>query len=109
MQDEKDRLGEKLHQKERAEEDRFIAEREKETLERLRRQKAAAQEQDARQLARMRCPKCGERLTSVAYHDVTVEECPACHGMWLDAGQFDAMASRVRDSWLGRILFHPRR
>ena len=36
MADEKDRLGEKLHQKEKAEEDRYFAKRDRELLARLR-------------------------------------------------------------------------
>jgi len=50
---EKDRLGEKLHQKEKAEEDRYFAEHDKELLEKLR-EKAAE-----------RCPTCGAALVAV--------------------------------------------
>ena len=109
MEDEKDRLGEKLRKKEKAEEDRFFGERDKALIERLRHEKTAAQENDVRALARMRCPKCGERLASIEHHGVTVAECPACLGTWLDKGDLQVLAGRERDSWLGRFFFRPRR
>ena len=106
--DEKDRFGEKLRQKEKADEDRFFAERDKALLEKLRREKTSAQLQEIRELARMRCPKDGERLVPVDEHGVIVEECPTCHGMWVDQGELDKIASRERDSWLGRFFYRPR-
>lgn len=109
MADEKDRLGDKLRQKEKAEEDRFFAERDKALIEKLRREKSAAELQEIRELARMRCPKCGERLTPVQHLDVTVDECPNCHGMWLDKGELEMLAGRERDSWLGRFFYRPKR
>jgi len=108
MVDEKDRLGEKLRQKEKAEEDRFFAERDKAAVERLRREGAAAESRSVREGALMRCPKCGERLVAVDHHGVTVEECSACGGMWLDKRELETLAARERDSWLGRFFFRPK-
>ena len=105
MNDDKDRLGEKLHQKEKAEEDRYFAERDKALLEKLRREKRGAEESEIQQLARERCPRCGARLVAMTHHGVAVEECPAGHGMWLDQGELETLASRERDSWLARF-FH---
>jgi|SRR5581483_446345 len=109
MVDEKDRLGDKLRQKEKADEDRFFAERDKQLLERLRQQNRAASADEARELAEMRCPKDGARLASVDHHGVSVDECPNCHGVWLDQGELEALAQRERDSWLGRFFYRPRR
>ena len=109
MPDEKDRLGDKLHQKEKAEEDRFFAERDKALLEKLRREKSATELKEVRDLARMRCPKCGERLATVEHLGVTVDECPSCHGMWLDKGELQTLAARERESWLGRFFYRPKR
>ena len=64
---EKDRLGEKLHQKEKAEEDRYFAERNKELLEKLRHEQAAAS-----------CPTCGTALVAVEREGKTTHECPVC-------------------------------
>lgn len=108
-EDDKDRLGEKLRQKEKAEEDRYFSERDRALLERLRQQKTAAEMEQLRALARGRCPRCGEALVGVEHHGVTVDECPAGHGMWLDRGELETLATREHDSWLGRFFFRPRR
>ncbi|HJQ83251.1 MAG TPA: zf-TFIIB domain-containing protein [Candidatus Binatia bacterium] len=109
MVDEKDRLGDKLRQKEKAEEDRFFAERDKALLEKLRQQRSTAELDEVRELARERCPKDGDKLVSLEHHDVTVEQCPTCRGMWLDAGELEMIAKREHDSWLGRFFFRPKR
>ncbi len=109
MVDEKDRFGDKLRQKEKADEDRFFAERDKALLEKLRQQRTAGESAELRDLVRMRCPKCGERLVTVDEHGVTVDECPSCHGMWLDRGELQTIAKREHDSWLGRFFYRPKR
>jgi uncharacterized protein with PIN domain len=104
MSSDKDKLGEKLHEKERAEEDRYFQEHERELVEKLRK-KQSAQGHETHGL----CPRCGERLASVKEHGVTVEECPAGHGLWVDRGEIETIAQRERDSWLGRFFYRPRR
>ncbi|MGE0681126.1 MAG: zf-TFIIB domain-containing protein [Candidatus Binatia bacterium] len=99
--DEKDRLGAKLREKEKAEEDRYFARRDKELLEKLKQQQAEPQEAEQ---ALMRCPKCGAKLNTVKHHDVTVEECPACQGMWLDRGELEILAQRENEGWLSRFV-----
>jgi uncharacterized protein len=101
MAEDKDRLGDKLRDKERAEEDRYFAERDRAALAKLR--AAGAGEVEAEQ--RMRCPMDGARLVETKLHGVTVEECPSCRGMWIDAGELERVAQRERDSWLGRYFF----
>jgi hypothetical protein len=107
MPDDKDRLGDKLRQKEKAEEDRFFAERDKALVEKLRRSKASPEK--AGETARMQCPKCGSPLVKVDHLGVTVEECPNRHGMWLDEGELETLAERDRNSWLGRFFYRPKR
>lgn len=102
--DEKDRLGAKLREKEKAEEDRYFAQRDKELLEKLKQQGAVGQEATLQELARMRCPKCGTKLSTVEHHGVTVEECPSCQGMWLDRGELETLAQRENEGWLSRFI-----
>jgi hypothetical protein len=99
--DEKDRLGAKLREKEKAEEDRYFAQRDKELLEKLKQRQAEPQEAEQ---ALMRCPKCGAKLNTIKHHDVTVEECPACQGMWLDRGELEILAQRENEGWLSRLV-----
>ena len=105
VDDDKDRFGDKLRQKEKADEDRFFAERDKAALEKLRQQQGASDVEHAQ----MRCPKCGEQLANVDEHGVTVAECPAGHGLWVDHHQLEMIAKRERDSWLGRFFYRPKR
>ncbi len=102
--DEKNRLGEKLREKEKAEEDRYFAERDRELLAKLKQQQTGTEEAALRQQALMRCPKCGEKLVSLQHHEVTVEECPSCQGMWLDRGELEILAQRENESWLARFI-----
>jgi hypothetical protein len=109
MVDEKDRLGDKLRQKEKADEDRFFAEQDKAALEKLRRERGASETDATRDAARGRCPRDGDRLAAVELHGVTIDECPTCQGTWLDRNELETVAQRERDSWLGRLFFRPRR
>jgi hypothetical protein len=45
-----------------------------------------------RELHFMKCPKCGSNLIEIEFKGMKIDECSACRGMWLDAGEFDAMA-----------------
>ena len=98
MADEKDPLGERLKEKERAEEERYFRQREKEAIERLRQKQSTTE-------GHMTCPKDGTPLQTVSQFGVTVEECPTCRGMWLDPGELETIAKRERDSWLSRLFF----
>ena len=105
MASEKDPLGDKLRKKEHAEEERFIQEREKALLERLRKQGENA----AAAPVEPRCPRDAGLLVARELLGVTVQECPKCEGTWLDRGELETVARREHDSWLGRLFFAPRR
>ena len=102
--DEKDRLGAKLRGKEKAEEDRYVAQRDKELIEKLKQQQSFEQDAAVQQQALMHCPKCGTKLHTVNHHDVTVEECPSCLGMWLDRGKLEILAQREHEGWIARVI-----
>jgi hypothetical protein len=42
----------------------------------------------------MFCPKCGSELTEIGYRDQRVDHCEACGGIWLDAGELEALATK---------------
>jgi hypothetical protein len=108
MATEKDRLGNKLREAERGREDQFFAERDRQLIERLRDAKEGETGGEAKpalpQAADMRCPKCNTRLESHVLHDIAVEECPSCHGMWLDEGELEALARWENAGWIARWL-----
>jgi hypothetical protein len=98
VDDSKDRLGDQLKKREKAEEDRFFAEKDREALERLRRERASG----ARPA--VDCPRCGAKLREEDRHGVAVDVCPSGHGLWLDAGELAVLAKREKDSWLTRLI-----
>ena len=102
--DNKDRLGDKLRDKERAEEDRYFREQERAALEKLRAQKSEEEEGPIRELAKGRCPKCGEHLHELQVESVTIDKCPACNGIWLDDGELEALSHPGKRTWLGSFL-----
>ncbi len=51
----------------------------------------------------MKCPKCGNDIEEQTVGHVKVDVCPACHGMWLDAGELE-MITKVKDSAIGGFL-----
>jgi len=104
---EKDRFGDKLRDVEKAHEDKFFAERDRELLQKLKAQTGTHEEQSVRELARMRCPKCGDRLTTRAQLEIELDECPSGHGIWLDTGELEKLMKREGSGWLARILGRP--
>ena len=42
-----------------------------------------------RQAHWMKCPKCGMDLQEIALHNVKVDQCANCGGIFLDAGEID--------------------
>ncbi len=101
--DEKDRFGNKLKEKERAEEDLYFAKRDRELLEKLKTKEAENSNIQAA-FTPGRCPKCGGTLAERKVDEVAVDECPSCHGIWLDAGELEVLSRRDKESWLGRLL-----
>jgi hypothetical protein len=106
MPDEKDRFGDKLRDAEKGREDQYFARRDRDLVQKLKGDAAGQQEQTLREQARMRCPKCGERLVSRRHLDVTLEECRACGGVWLDRGELEQVARHEVVDWVSRYLGH---
>jgi len=102
--DEKDRLGNKLRDVERAREDLYFAERDRKLLEKLRGAKEGETDDALKAAVSGRCPKCGTRLQQHTVHNVSVEECADCHGMWVDHGSLQELAKSEHEGWLGRWL-----
>jgi Zn-finger nucleic acid-binding protein len=84
-------------------EDEYFAKREAEILQ-ARREAAAKAERDAeRRSHHMRCPKCGGHLFTEAYHQIQVDRCPDCLGVWFDAGEAEQVI-KESGSGVGSVL-----
>lgn len=101
---EKDPFGDKLKEKERAEENLYFAKRDRELLEKLRGKDEAGGAAALREAVRGRCPRCGETLLHKTIESVEIDECPSCSGVWLDKGELEALSHREQESWLGRFF-----
>lgn len=79
-------------------EEAFFARQEAERVRDLARSRAAdahaREREERRALHWMRCPKCGGTLAEIGYRDQRVDRCGACGGVWLDAGELEALARK---------------
>jgi Zn-finger nucleic acid-binding protein len=85
MSDEKDRLGDKLHDAEMARENQWARQRDAEIIERLRRKYVKA----------INCPQCGDRLDARVAIGVGGMACPSHHGAWADGEALEQLRARM--------------
>ena len=101
---EKDRFGDKLRDKEKAEEDRYFAERDKELLRKLKTTKPPETP-----MPTMLCPKCNGKLIERTFRDVVIDECAGCSGIWLDKGELEALTEPEKAGWVAAFLGRKKR
>ena len=92
-----DKFGDKLRDKEKAEEDRYFAQQDRKKIENLRDENEPAPRLGL-------CPKCGETLDLRKVDDVEVDVCGACGGLWLDKGELEQIVSRESEGWASRWI-----
>jgi hypothetical protein len=80
MADEKDRLGGKLRDVEKAREDQWARQRDEELVEKMR-----------KRLGQTACPHCKEFLVPKTEGGVSIHACPQGHGAWLDEPALNAL------------------
>ena len=85
MMDEKDRLGSKLSDVERAREEQWAHERDRELIEKLR----------TRTKEDVLCPQCHKPLAADVRAGVTLMVCKENHGAWLSADVLEAVIRRL--------------
>lgn len=42
----------------------------------------------------MNCPRCSIELNQLERENVPIDQCPACKGLWLDAGELELISRR---------------
>jgi hypothetical protein len=87
MSSDKDRFGNKLHEKEKAEEDRYFAEQDRAKLAKIH------DDHSHENVVLGVCPRCGIDLVQREIHDVTVDDCTKCAGIWLDKGELERIVA----------------
>lgn len=56
-----------------------------------------------KEIHHMRCPKCGMELIEIDYKEIKVDKCSECDGIWLDAGELEAV-SRLEKTGLNKLF-----
>ncbi|HXE57232.1 MAG TPA: zf-TFIIB domain-containing protein [Gemmatimonadales bacterium] len=86
-------------------EDEYFARRDLELLEQQRAKARAEAEAAERRSHYMKCPKDGYDLATIELHGVQVDRCGHCGGIWLDAGELEAIERHHdRPGLLGRFF-----
>lgn len=83
---------------------RIEFERKKKLEEEKQKRLAEGEKRTLKDLHYMKCPKCGMDLIEIDYKGVKVDKCSACDGVWLDAGELEAvskMETTGRDRFFG--------
>ncbi|HZD41201.1 MAG TPA: zf-TFIIB domain-containing protein [Terriglobales bacterium] len=96
MADEKDRFGDTMKLLERAKEDIYFSERDRELIEQLK-----GQLQKADKEAQLHCPKCPGLLESYTFQGFALERCQNCGGIWMDKGELESIVRTVTRGPLG--------
>jgi uncharacterized protein with PIN domain len=97
MADEKDRFGDTMRLVERAKEDIYFAERDRELIEKLRGQLRKVDKKGEA----LRCPKCPGRLESYTFQGFMLDRCSECGGVWMDSGELEGVVRKIRRGPLG--------
>jgi len=83
---------------------RLEFERRKKLEEQKRAQIEAEEKKRLKELHYMHCPKCGMKLIEIDYKGIAVDKCSSCEGIWLDAGELEAVSKLEKikiDKWFG--------
>jgi Zn-finger nucleic acid-binding protein len=89
---------------ERAREDIYFAQKDRELIAQLRQKDQMELEHAILELCAMRCPKCSRKLEEMTYHRVRIDRCTGCGGVWLDPGELEALAPEAHTGWLAELL-----
>jgi acetyl-CoA carboxylase beta subunit len=90
-------------------ENEWFARHESELLRQARRERQMREAQEKsrdaeqRSLHFMKCPKCGSDLSEEKLHDVVVDRCGSCQGVFFDRGEMEALL--LKDSGAKRGFF----
>jgi hypothetical protein len=81
MADEKDRMGDKIRDAERAREDQWARQQDAELLEKIRTKSPES----------MHCPKCGKVLVPRHHETLHLLGCPDDDGVWIENAAFEIL------------------
>lgn len=100
MADEKDRFGETMRLVERAKEDIYFTERDRELIEKLRSQLKKIENKENE----LHCPKCQGSLESYTFHGFVLDRCQGCGGIWMDQGELEGVIRKITRGPVGEWI-----
>lgn len=99
MADEKDRFGEKMRLVERAKEDIYFAEKDRQLLAKLKASMKKVEIHVEPQFSPA-CPKCPGKLEAYTFMEFKLDRCDGCEGVWLDRGELEGILHEgVQSPW----------
>lgn len=95
---------EELNRAGQAQENDYFRKLDQELVAALREKSAEEIEQVVRAYTRMRCPKCGDLLQETLLHQVKIDACSGCGGIWLDQGEWEMLVGSKDNGWMQRLF-----
>lgn len=83
-------------EREKALENQYIYEREKELIAKMRKQE---RDRLVKELCHNRCPKCGEEIEAMTFRGVPLDKCPGCGGVWLGPNDLKILSEKDHRTW----------
>ncbi len=77
---------------------RIEFERRKKLEEKKHRELKEEEKKRLKELHYLKCPKCGMELIEIDYKGIKVDKCSECEGVWLDAGELEAISKFEKTS-----------
>ena len=96
-------MANKWDERKKAQEDEYFVKKERELLAKMKAKQEAEAKEGAKKASYMRCPKCGESLKERSFQKILIDQCTGCNGIWLDAGELEAVAEKEGGGWLGKF------
>ncbi|MFH1672042.1 MAG: zf-TFIIB domain-containing protein [Pseudomonadota bacterium] len=88
-------------------EEEYFAKKEFEKKKKIEEEKRGKLQEEERkrlkELHNMKCPKCGMELIEINYKGIKIDECSGCEGIWLDAGELEAV-SKIEKTGLDKFF-----
>ena len=97
MTDDKDRYGETMKLVERAKEDIYFAERDRDLMAKLK----AKLQKVGKTAIDLRCPKCAGYLEGYTFEGFALDRCDKCGGIWMDQGELEGVVRKFSRGLLG--------
>src|SRR5215510_1261448 len=94
MENEKDKFGDTMRLVERAKEDIYFAEHDRELIAKLKAQLRKVE----KTAVDIHCPKCSGILQGYTFHGYALDRCDTCGGLWMDRGELEGVVRKVSRS-----------